>query len=131
MLDDAAAVGGAAHGDVVEAEPVEDGGDGADHVRGAEHVAAEVEDDVVVLAFARRGGQPPRALLRQGGQVLGKEHLAVLTRDIVGHVGLRAESLASVERKIHRRAGILLAICGMLTAVTAAKAVRRRGWRRA
>jgi len=89
VLNDAAAVGGAAHGDVVEAEPVEDGGDRADHVRCAEDVAAEVEDDVVVLALARRSGQPPRTLLGHGGQVLGEQHLAVLTRDLAGHVGLR------------------------------------------
>jgi hypothetical protein len=89
VLDDAAAVGRAAHGDVVEAEPVEDGGDGANHVRRPEDVAAEVEDDVVVLSLAWRGGQPPRALFGQGREVLGKQHLAVLTRNLVGHVGLR------------------------------------------
>ena len=89
MLDDAAAVGGAAHGDVVETEPVEDGADGADHVRGAEHVAAKIEDNIVVLALKGRGGQPPGALLGQRGEVLGEQHLAVLTRGVAGHVGLR------------------------------------------
>jgi hypothetical protein len=58
-------------------------------VRRAEDVAAEVEHDIVVLALSRRRGQPPRALFGQSRQVLGEQHLAVLTRNLAGHVGLR------------------------------------------
>src|SRR5262249_56286063 len=43
VMYDAAAVGRAADGDVVEAEAIKEGGDGLDQVRGAQRVAAEVE----------------------------------------------------------------------------------------
>src|SRR5215831_16727934 len=49
MVHDAAAVRGSAHRDVVEAETVEDRVYGLNHVRGAENIAAEVEDDLVPL----------------------------------------------------------------------------------
>ena len=81
---DAAAIRRAAGGHVVQAEPVEDGGRRLDHVRGAEHIAAQVEDDVVALAVAG-GLQEPRPLLLLGEEVVGQLDLAEVLRVVEAH----------------------------------------------
>src|SRR5262249_37679900 len=85
VMDDAAAVRGAADRDVVEPEPVEDGRDRANHVRGAQDVDTEVGNDLVRLGVALGCGQTPRALLGQGRQVLGERDLAEVLLVVVGH----------------------------------------------
>jgi hypothetical protein len=81
---DAAAVGGAARGHVVEPEPVEDGGNGLDQMRGPEHVAAQVEHHVVPLAVARGLEQPgPILLLRE--EVVGEPDLAEVLAVVEAH----------------------------------------------
>src|SRR5262245_39542877 len=96
VMNDAAAVRWAADRDVVEAEPIGDGGDRANHVRGAQDVAAEVEHDLVRLSVALGRGQTPRALLGQGRQVLGERDLAEVLLVVVGH--LRSPVYAALAR---------------------------------
>src|SRR4029077_17728200 len=76
VVDDATAVGRTADGDVVEPEAVEDRGGRGYHVRGAQHVAAQVEHDLVRLRLLLGGLLAPRPFLRQGGQVFRQEDLA-------------------------------------------------------
>jgi len=53
-------------------------------MRGPEHVAAEVEHDVVALAIARRR-EEPGALLLLGEEVLGELDLAEILRVVERH----------------------------------------------
>ena len=84
-MHDAAAVRRPAHGDVVEPEAVEHGGDGLDHVRGPEHVAAQIEDDVVSSARAGGGSEPPASLAGRGHEVLGQRDLAEVLAVVEAH----------------------------------------------
>ena len=86
VVDDAAAVRRATDGDVVEPQPVEDRGDGADHVRGAQDVATEVEHDLVRLGVPLGRLQTPRPLLGQGRQILRQGDLAEVLLVVVGHL---------------------------------------------
>src|SRR5882724_8497478 len=84
VVDDAAAVGGAAHRHVVESQAVEDGGDGVDHMRRPEDIAAEVENDPVALILRGRGGVPLH-LARHVGEVAHDRDLVEITFVVVGH----------------------------------------------
>ena len=85
VVHDAAAVGRAADGHVIEAEAVEDGGDRADHMRSPQHVAAEIEDDR--LARGRRLGrrQPPRSLVGARREVVGEFDLPEVLSVVEAH----------------------------------------------
>jgi len=63
----------------VEPQPVEDGRGRLDHVRGPQHVAAEVEDDVVAFPVAR-GREEPRALALLREEIVGEPDLAEVPR---------------------------------------------------
>jgi hypothetical protein len=76
MVDNATAVGRAADRDVVELEAIEDRRDRPDHVRGPQDVAAQVQDDLVTLRGPPRRRQPPRALVRESGEILRQRDLA-------------------------------------------------------
>ena len=84
VMLDAAAVGRPAGRHVVEPQPVEHRGGRLDQVRGAEHVAAQVEDDVVALAVAR-GRQEPRALVLLRQEILGELDLTEVLRVVERH----------------------------------------------
>src|SRR5207249_11975269 len=88
VMHDAAAVGRATDGHVVEPEPVEDGGDGADHVRGAQDIAAQVEDDPVRLRLLLGRRQAPRALFGKRGEVLRQRDLTEVLAVVVAHLTL-------------------------------------------
>ncbi len=84
-MDDAAAVRDAAHGHVVETQPVEERGDGVDHLGGPQHVAAEIEDDGVRLRLGLGGGQAPPALVWRGHEVVQHLHLAEVLAVVERH----------------------------------------------
>ena len=85
VMDDAAAIRRAADGDVVETEPVEDGGDGADHVRGPQHVAAEVQHDRLAPRPGLGGRQAPAPLVRARGEVVEQPDLAEILAVVEAH----------------------------------------------
>src|SRR5262249_9383608 len=73
-----------------EAKKIEDGGDGLHKVRGAEHVAAEVEHDGMSLRVSRRWGQPPRAILGPGGEIVESGDLPEVPVVVERHLALLA-----------------------------------------
>ena len=90
VVDDPAAVAGTAHRDVVQPEPGEDRGHRLHHVRGAQDVAAEVKDDVVVLTARRRWRGPPATLVAPAHEVLRQRDLAEVRAVVVAHRGSTA-----------------------------------------
>jgi hypothetical protein len=101
VVHDAAAVGRPAHRDVVQAQAIEHGAGGLHHVRGAQHVAAEVEHVLVVLRVLRGRGEPPGALVALRDEVVGERDLAekalvVVPAALGGGHGLDSSLLAVV-----------------------------------
>ena len=83
VVHDAAAVGRPPDRDVVEPEAVEHRGHRLDHVDGAQHVAAEVEDDLVRRGSRSGPPEPPGPLVGQGHEVVGQLHLAEMLAVVV------------------------------------------------
>ena len=86
VMDDAAAVGRTADGDIVEPQAIEDRRDGLNQMRGAQDVASQVEHDGVRLGIARRRREPPGALLGPRGEVVQRRDLAKVPLVVVRHV---------------------------------------------
>jgi hypothetical protein len=86
VMHDAAAVRRPPDGDVVEAEAVEDRRRGANHVGVPQYVASKIENDLVRVGVVARRLESPRALLRQGREVVGQPDLAEVPSVVVGHL---------------------------------------------